>query len=184
MLYSKARYVTKAEVCREVAAAAQQPQPSEGRVFSSVFVHFSVIGGDNFLLGKFQRLTIPQYNRRRSTMVQFANPATSMKDDDSDILNPPLGSSSDEERTPNGTLKRKSESDGQSSKKKKKRSKSQRELKVNGTLHSKRRHSVSKPARDPRDEASPLRPQELAGTRSPSPVIDFDGLSRPSKFPF
>jgi GTP cyclohydrolase I len=45
----------------------------------------------------------------------------------------------------------------------------------------KRRHSLSKAARDPRDEASPLEPD--AGTRSPSPVIDFDGLSRPSKLP-
>lgn len=45
----------------------------------------------------------------------------------------------------------------------------------------KRRHSVSKPARDPRDEASPVRGD--IGTRSPSPVIDFDGLSRPSLSP-
>jgi hypothetical protein len=46
---------------------------------------------------------------------------------------------------------------------------------------SKRSHSVSKPARDPRDEASPPRSStDLTGTRSPSPVIDFDGLSRPS----
>src|SRR5271154_1616489 len=44
----------------------------------------------------------------------------------------------------------------------------------------KRRHSLSKAARDPRDEASPVEPD--VGTRSPSPVIDFDGLSRPSKF--
>jgi GTP cyclohydrolase I len=45
----------------------------------------------------------------------------------------------------------------------------------------KRRHSLSKAARDPRDEASPVEPD--VGTRSPSPVIDFDGLSRPSKVP-
>lgn len=44
----------------------------------------------------------------------------------------------------------------------------------------KRRHSLSKAARDPRDEASPV--EADVGTRSPSPVIDFDGLSRPSKF--
>jgi GTP cyclohydrolase I len=48
----------------------------------------------------------------------------------------------------------------------------------NGRSIKKRRHSMSKAARDPRDEASPV---EDAGTRSPSPVIDFDGLSRPSK---
>lgn len=45
----------------------------------------------------------------------------------------------------------------------------------------KRRHSLSKAARDPRDEASPVEPD--VGTRSPSPVIDFDGLSRPGKSP-
>lgn len=44
--------------------------------------------------------------------------------------------------------------------------------------HSRRRLSVSKPARDPRDEAPPATP---ATERSPSPVIDFDGLSRPSE---
>lgn len=44
----------------------------------------------------------------------------------------------------------------------------------------KRRYSLSKAARDPRDEASPVEPD--LGTRSPSPVIDFDGLSKPSKF--
>lgn len=44
----------------------------------------------------------------------------------------------------------------------------------------KHRHRLSKAARDPRDEASPVEPD--VGTRSPSPVIDFDGLSRPSKF--
>lgn len=44
----------------------------------------------------------------------------------------------------------------------------------------KRRLSLSKAARDPRDEASPpVEPDQ--DTRSPSPVIDFDGLSRPSK---
>lgn len=43
----------------------------------------------------------------------------------------------------------------------------------------KRRHSLSKAARDPRDEASPVGLD--TGTRSPSPVIDFDGLSKPSE---
>ncbi|OAA55502.1 GTP cyclohydrolase I [Niveomyces insectorum RCEF 264] len=50
---------------------------------------------------------------------------------------------------------------------------------------SKRRPSISKAARDPRDEpeSSPTRspsPIKSPATRSPSPVIDFDGLSRPS----
>ncbi|ERT01330.1 GTP cyclohydrolase I [Sporothrix schenckii ATCC 58251] len=71
----------------------------------------------------------------------------------------------------------------------------------------KRRHSLSKAARDPRDEPEsstsakasvrtpsptsgrgkaslsqpPSQPPSAAVTRSPSPFIDFDGLSRPSK---
>ncbi len=44
----------------------------------------------------------------------------------------------------------------------------------------KRRNSLSKAPRDPRDGVnSPI--EEDIGTRSPSPVIDFDGLSKPSK---
>jgi len=51
----------------------------------------------------------------------------------------------------------------------------------NGVLStSRRRLSVSKPARDPRDEAAASALEPLTETRSPSPVIDFDGLSRPS----
>ena len=115
-------------------------------------------------------------------MVEFANSPRKESEEDEETINKVPDSSSSELGTANGTLKRKSENEGQSSKKKKK-SKSERGVKANGIPHSKRRHSVSKPARDPRDEASPLRPsQELAGTRSPSPVIDFDGLSRPSKY--
>ncbi|KAF7853668.1 hypothetical protein EAF04_010659 [Stromatinia cepivora] len=80
-----------------------------------------------------------------------------------------------------GSSKRKSESNwegAEMSKKKKKKSK------ANGQHgHGHRRHSVStKPARDPRDEAADT-PEEtpVEVSRSPSPVIDFDGLSRPSK---
>ena len=44
----------------------------------------------------------------------------------------------------------------------------------------KRRNSIGKAARDPRDAVSP--PEELESeTRSPSPGIDFEGLSKPSK---
>jgi GTP cyclohydrolase IA len=46
-----------------------------------------------------------------------------------------------------------------------------------------RRHSMSKAARDPRDEPEVGRKRSKVDgkeTRSPSPVIDFDGLSRPS----
>ncbi|CAD6447377.1 563f6cf9-14ca-43d0-a938-37acd8659378 [Sclerotinia trifoliorum] len=87
-----------------------------------------------------------------------------------------------EQREFNGGIsKRKSESSwegGEMTKKKKRKSK------ANGHHgHGHRRHSVStKPARDPRDEAADT-PEEtpVEVSRSPSPVIDFDGLSRPSK---
>ncbi|KAI1446911.1 GTP cyclohydrolase I [Annulohypoxylon stygium] len=53
---------------------------------------------------------------------------------------------------------------------------------------SQRRNSISKAARDPRDEPpkkkiKKVKPEVSEGTetRSPSPVIDFDGLSRPSR---
>ncbi|KAJ9139003.1 GTP cyclohydrolase I [Coniochaeta hoffmannii] len=60
---------------------------------------------------------------------------------------------------------------------------------ADGSLPTKRRQSVSKPARDLRDEPEKKSKKkrktaaipEGAETRSPSPVIDFDGLSRPSK---
>lgn len=96
----------------------------------------------------------------------------------------PESGSSDQEAT-NEKLKRKTEVDGEVSKKRSRKSRGDRSAKVNGSKSlSKRRHSVSKPARDPRDQASlPESPREDddAAVRSPSPVIDFDGLSKPSK---
>ncbi|KAH8654029.1 hypothetical protein BGZ60DRAFT_386808 [Tricladium varicosporioides] len=90
------------------------------------------------------------------------------------------GCSSDDHDISNGTSKRKSEEEGHGTKKKKRKSKTEKSSKMNGSL-SKRRHSISKPARDPRDDPSPVRPsKDETETRSPSPVIDFDGLSRPS----
>lgn len=64
---------------------------------------------------------------------------------------------------------------------KKRRKHKEKRSKQNGLrIVKKRRLSLSKAARDPRDEASPV---ELdPGSRSPSPVIDFDGLSRPSRY--
>ncbi|KAI1087526.1 GTP cyclohydrolase I [Rostrohypoxylon terebratum] len=60
---------------------------------------------------------------------------------------------------------------------------------INGHNNSgQRRNSISKAARDPRDEppkkkVKKVKPEVSEGTvtRSPSPVIDFDGLSRPSR---
>ncbi|RKF76340.1 GTP cyclohydrolase 1 [Golovinomyces cichoracearum] len=52
--------------------------------------------------------------------------------------------------------------------------------KANGFSHKKHRHRYSKPARDPRDEPSPgTLESDHSQARSPSPFIDFDGLSRP-----
>lgn len=64
---------------------------------------------------------------------------------------------------------------------------------VNGAkpnAFSQRRNSLAKASRDPRDEPVPKKrrasavPEEggavVKASRSPSPVIDFDGLSRPS----
>lgn len=71
---------------------------------------------------------------------------------------------------------------------KKKRRSSDKAEGVNGSqASSMRRPSLSKAARDPRDEPElpwkkPKR-QDGKATRTPSPVIDFDGLSRPSKIP-
>jgi GTP cyclohydrolase I len=114
-------------------------------------------------------------------MVKFANSPTQGKEEDEEAVGEMPSLSSSEEGLPNGSSKRKSDNEGHGSKKRKRKSKSEKGLKVNGS-HSKRRHSVSKPARDPRDEASSPRPRkERVGTRSPTPVIDFDGLSKPSK---
>ncbi|KAI1658914.1 GTP cyclohydrolase I [Daldinia decipiens] len=57
---------------------------------------------------------------------------------------------------------------------------------INGHSKSaKRRDSISKAARDPRDEPRGKKHEKAEAegieTRSPSPVIDFDGLSRPSR---
>ncbi|KAK6581013.1 hypothetical protein PZA11_006501 [Diplocarpon coronariae] len=112
-------------------------------------------------------------------MVQFANVPSIIKDPASEEAEEMASTISSDNEMPNGSVKANSVTEGQS-KKRKRKQKSEKGSKTNGS-HSKRRLSVSKPARDPRDEASPARPQkEIAGTRSPSPVIDFDGLSRPS----
>lgn len=66
-------------------------------------------------------------------------------------------------------------------------------IETNGRSESKkRRKSLTKAARDPRDEPEVKKSKKRKSTttanaadgdetRSPSPVIDFDGLSRPSK---
>ncbi len=111
-------------------------------------------------------------------MVQFTNSLTKdIGEEDTSAGNMSSANSLNQD-TPNGISKRKADGEGQERKKKRK---SKSEKKLNGISRSKRRHSVSKPARDPRDEASPYASVlEDDETRSPSPVIDFDGLSKPS----
>jgi hypothetical protein len=70
---------------------------------------------------------------------------------------------------------------GSAKKSRKHRKRNRREVGADGKKkHKKRRNSLSKPPRDARDAASPT--IESPGTRSPSPAIDFDGLSFPSMF--
>lgn len=124
-------------------------------------------------------------------MVHF----TSSRHDerDSPILDPSASSVtgvSDIDDSVNGSEKHvrdESRADSRSSRKKKRRrAKDGGISEINGhSSSSKRRHSISKAARDPRDEPSKRkrkREAKVSGvdTRSPSPVIDFDGLSRPS----
>jgi GTP cyclohydrolase I len=118
-------------------------------------------------------------------MVQFENLPPQGKEIDDEEVERDTNSISSGQNTPNGTLKKSEVGEGQGSKKRKRKPKPERGLKINGTHpHSKRRHSVSKPARDPRDEAPPQRlVKDDARTRSPSRVIDFDGLSCPSRSP-
>lgn len=83
--------------------------------------------------------------------------------------------------------------------KEKKRKNGDTTVAVNGAKPSafaQRRNSLAKASRDPRDEPLPRKrraaatqsvPEEegaVVKIRSPSPVIDFDGLSRPSMFYF
>ncbi|CAJ2507325.1 Uu.00g085110.m01.CDS01 [Anthostomella pinea] len=123
----------------------------------------------------------------------MAQPAqTKRKDQDSalDTSNSSFLSLSDADESVNGSGKRghgdERDEKKASKKKKKRRAKDAGSAEVNGDAASlKRRNSLSKAARDPRDEPSRKKrkkaKKEGVQTRSPSPVIDFDGLSRPSR---
>ena len=114
--------------------------------------------------------------------VKFAKTTSIPTLDDEENTGDFAMTTTSEEELLNGQMKADAvdEMEGQI-KKRKRKSKSEKGTKVNGeSSKKKRRHSVSKPARDPRDQASPATSEPGAGTRSPSPVIDFDGLSRPS----
>ncbi|KAJ4318896.1 GTP cyclohydrolase 1 [Fusarium piperis] len=87
------------------------------------------------------------------------------------------GSSDDSSRR----KKRRDRKNGSSSKKR-----SNGDFSVPGAF-AQRRNSLAKASRDPRDEPLPKKKRgavaegAVVKTRSPSPVIDFDGLSRPSR---
>jgi len=107
-------------------------------------------------------------------MVKFDQLPTKDAPEDNSMAESAMASDSEDVES----TKDKTKVTEESQKKRKRQPKSKKD-KVNGSK--KRRHSVSKPARDPRDQASPLSSESgVMGTRSPSPVIDFDGLSKPS----
>ncbi|KAF4471093.1 GTP cyclohydrolase I [Fusarium albosuccineum] len=92
-----------------------------------------------------------------------------------------------------------STSSDDSSRRKKRRDRKNGDKKKNGAVavngakpsaFAQRRNSLAKASRDPRDEPVPKKKRTaavveeegaVAKTRSPSPVIDFDGLSRPTR---
>jgi GTP cyclohydrolase I len=107
-------------------------------------------------------------------MVNFADTATEAKNNNNgNSANESAVASSDEH--PNRTSRNDTRQEDESRKKRQRDRK-----KSSGRSLKRRRYSISKAARDPRDEASATEPEP--GAQSPSPVIDFDGLSRPSKF--
>lgn len=108
-------------------------------------------------------------------MVKFAESSPETKDRNGVPTDISRVASEDEDTS----KKRPSANGGEEGSKKKRRHKDRKSK--DGQPIKKRRYSISKAARDPRDEASPIELE--SGTRSPSPVIDFDGLSRPSEIP-
>ena len=121
-------------------------------------------------------------------MVQFANSTRNDRNESAIDLSSssPDDSVHDDSQPPptNGDEKR-----SRRGKKRRRAKEATGAIEVNGTSHrpSSRKNSLSKAARDPRDEPEKKvkrKKQKTEGTgtetRSPSPVIDFDGLSRPS----
>jgi GTP cyclohydrolase IA len=129
-------------------------------------------------------------------MVRFSDPK---RDENETSLESPNSSAasatgpSDADDSVNGGANKDRDGKKANKKKRKRRMKDGGISEVNGHgALGKRRNSLSKAARDPRDEpegkkkrkrnnTTTPKPEGLE-TRSPSPVIDFDGLSRPSQF--
>lgn len=111
-------------------------------------------------------------------MVKFTDNSEEEKDrngsvataDEASGINTPTT----EEITPNGAKKE--------SKDKRRRRKAKAGVDGEPRKKKTRRNSLSKAPRDPRDGVDSPIEQDI-GTRSPSPVIDFDGLSKPSELP-
>ncbi|RYP11881.1 hypothetical protein DL767_011284 [Monosporascus sp. MG133] len=120
-------------------------------------------------------------------MVQFNEPSRGNQDTAIELSSGSGTSLSDADDSVNGSQRQATDWDERRARKHKKR----RRVKdggiseVNGESKSKRKNSLSKAARDPRDEPERKKKRkaktEGTETRSPSPVIDFDGLSRPSR---
>lgn len=127
-------------------------------------------------------------------MVQFAEANAS---DNESVSGPPSTSTNtglsdiDDSTNGSGSPRWTTTANGSRDEKKARRKRRRRRAKDGGISEvglrpssSKRRNSLSKAARDPRDEPERKRKKtskrEETETRSPSPVIDFDGLSRPS----
>jgi GTP cyclohydrolase IA len=127
----------------------------------------------NFRAGSFAEF-LENFHELDAIMVNFADTAAEVKNNNGNSANESAVASPDEH--PNRTSQNDTRQEDEESRKKRKRDKK----KSRGRSLKRRHYSISKAARDPRDEASPAEPEP--GTRSPSPVIDFDGLSRPSKY--
>ncbi|RYP92077.1 hypothetical protein DL770_001807 [Monosporascus sp. CRB-9-2] len=120
-------------------------------------------------------------------MGRFDKPSRGNQDTAIELSSGSGTSLSDADDSVNGSQRQATDSDERRARKHKKR----RRVKdggiseVDGESKSKRKNSLSKAARDPRDEPErkKKRKAKAEGTeaRSPSPVIDFDGLSRPSR---
>jgi GTP cyclohydrolase I len=122
-------------------------------------------------------------------MVQFVETKLSDRDSSSSSTT----GLSDIDDAANGSVKHRT--NDERDEKKAKRKRKRRWTKDGGiseidtrTSSSKRRSSLTKAARDPRDEPEKKKKKKAKSegteteTRSPSPVIDFDGLSRPSPY--
>ncbi|KAI1284709.1 GTP cyclohydrolase I [Xylaria sp. FL0933] len=118
-------------------------------------------------------------------MVQFAEAKATDQDSVSEASRSSVTGPSDIDDSVDGSVKRAVNGSSAAKKRKRRRTKDGGISEVTTQpSSSKRRNSLSKAARDPRDEPKKKKKKKAKSegteTRSPSPVIDFDGLSRPS----